>query len=186
MRARFSILGLCAFLHAQPPAVRDLFPPKPVAACALPSQEVKDGDKLVQVFTNPANDRELFRLGIGDKVDGEWLKWWKFGIQNCGDFNRDGILDYTWHGGDDTTQEHYLLLSTSAGYRKISIEETFERHWARTRPDKQPDLLQVNETFLKKITLEYSAGKLTLRASGTRKKEAITMAVDQAAWVAVP
>lgn len=186
MRPRFSLPVLFCLLHAQPPAVRDLFPPKAVAACALPARELKEGDKLFQVFTSPANDRELFRLSIGDRVDGEWLKWWKFGIQNCGDFNRDGILDYTWFGGDDTTQEHYLILSTPTGLKKYSIEETFERHWARTRRDKQPDLINLNETFLKKITLEYAAGKLTLRASGNRKKETITMAVDQPAWVEVP
>jgi len=185
----FALLLLGVPLQAQPPAIRDLFPPKAVSACALPVREVRERSTIYQVFTKSGAPRELFRIPVGHKIDGEWVKLWRYGIHNCGDFNRDSILDYTWYGGDDTGGEYLLLLSSPIGFRKISIEQTLQRHWTRTRRGKPPDFGS-NAFDRQRITLEYAAGKLILHLSGQQwtgpGNPKITMAVEDTAWVAEP
>lgn len=183
----FTVLLLGVLLQAQPPAIRDLFPPKAVTACALPVREVRERSTVYQVFAMRGTSRELFRIPVGSKVDGQWLKWWRYGMQNCGDFNRDSSLDYTWYGGDDTSHQHFLLLSSPIGYRRISIEQTLQRHWARTRREKPPDFGS-NDFDMPRITLEYAAGKLILHISGQllHGSQKITMSVDDTDWVAEP
>ena len=166
MRRLFSGAVLLTALSAQPPATRDLFPPRPV--CQLPSKEIRMGKVIFQVFPEVKTGKELFRIRIGGLYGKEWLKWWKYGVMNCGDFNRDGILDYTWYGGDDTSQGHYLILSTPAGHRIIDIEKTFEREWVRRNGGKAPNLSGLNESFIDQVALRWAPNTLTLVAEGHR------------------
>ena len=136
MRRLFSCALLLTSLSGQPPATRDLFPEPPV--CRLPAKEVRVGRAIFQVFPDAKSGKELFRIRIGGLYGKEWLKWWTYGVQNCGDFNRDGVLDYTWYGGDDTSLGHYLILSSPAGHRIIDIEKTFQQAWTRQYAGKAP------------------------------------------------
>jgi hypothetical protein len=188
----FSLLVLGVLLPAQPaPVIRDLFPTKAITACALPVREVTDRGAIYQVFSKRGAPQELFRLRVGRHAGGQVVKWWSYGIQNCGDFNRDSILDYTWYGGDDTGHEHFLLLSNPSGpYKKISIERTLQHHWARTRRDIPPDFGAVGDFDIQRVTLEYAVGKLILHIAGQRwagpQYQKISMDVDDADWVAEP
>lgn len=166
MRRLFSGAVLLTALSAQPPATRDLFPPRPV--CQLPSKEIRVGRAIFQVFADGKSGQELFRIRVGWLSGKEWLKWWKYGVMNCGDFNRDGVLDYSWYGGDDTSQEHYLILSTPSGHRIIDIEKTFEKEWVRQRGGKAPDLPDLHESFLHKVTIHWAPNQITLAAEGYR------------------
>jgi len=76
---------------------------------------------------------------VGTKIDSEWLKWWRYGIAAQGDFNGDGLEDYSWYGGDDTSREEYVVISSPQGYRKVDIDATFERAWKRQYPTKEPE-----------------------------------------------
>lgn len=96
MRRLFSGALLLTALSAQPPALWQ-----------LPSQEIRVS-------------KGLFRIRIDGLNGNEWFKWWKYGVMNCGDFNRDGMLDYTWAAS-------YLILS-GRGYWFDRV--TF--HWSPT------------------------------------------------------
>ena len=166
MRPLFSCALLLTSLSGQPPATRDLFPKQPV--CRLPAKEVRVGRAIFHVFPDAKSGKELFRIRIGGLYGKEWLKWWTYGVRNCGDFNRDGVLDYTWYGGDDTSLGHYLILSSPAGHRIIDIEKTFEAEWVRQRGGKAPDLPDLHESFLHKVTIHWAPNQLTLAAEGYR------------------
>ena len=163
MRLLFSLALSLMGLVAQPPAVRDLFPPRPT--CRMPAKDVRVGRTEYQVIFDPKTGRELFRIHIGRLDDGKWLKLWNYHIQNCGDFNRDGVLDYSWYGGDDTTSEHFLILSTPAGYRTVDITSTFMREWVRQRGGNEPELDRVgNDYYLRSISIRWAPDKLRLLA----------------------
>ena len=128
MRPLFRVAVSVLAVSAQPPNVRDLFPGKPV--CHLPFKEQRVGRTLFQIVGETRTGKELFRIRIGGLHEKEWLTWWSYGVKNCGGFNRDGVLDYSWSGGG-TSHGHYLILSTPTAHRIIGIEKTFEREWTR-------------------------------------------------------
>ena len=92
-------------LYAQEPArkVFDLFPHNKACACTKPLQKVpglvwierREGSRLFQIFQDSQTRQELFRFEVGNKIEGEWVKWWVYGIAAHGDFNGDGVRDYS-------------------------------------------------------------------------------------------
>lgn len=179
-----AITALCA----QPPATRELFPERPV--CRVPSKESPVANEMFEVFTDAKTGKELFRIHIGRRDGKQWLKWWRYGVWNCGDFNRDGVLDYTWYGGDDTSQGHYLILSSPSGHRIIDIEATFEKEWVRRYGGKAPDLSSLEQSFLHRVTLRWVPGTMTLIAEGQRMSGpfGVITRMESTAdhWVALP
>ena len=161
MRRLCSGALLLTALSAQPPATRDLFPPRPV--CKLPSKEIRVGKEIYQVFPDVKTGKELFRIHIGGLHGKEWLKWWRYGVWNCGDFNRDGVLDYTWYGGDDTTSGHYLILS---GHGIIDLGKTFQKEWARQRGGKAPAIGDVGDGYsFERLTFYWSPAAMRISAT---------------------
>ena len=133
--------------------------------CRLPAKEVRVGRAIFQVFPDAKSGKELFRIRIGGLYGKEWLKWWTYGVQNCGDFNRDGVLDYTWYGGDDTSLGHYLILSSPAGHRIIDIEKTFQQAWTRQYAGKAPAIGHVGDGYwLHRVTFHWSPTEMRISA----------------------
>jgi hypothetical protein len=91
--------------------------------------------KVYQVFRDKQTKAELFRVEIGDTQ----MTWWNYGITEEDDFNGDGVPDYAWYGGDDTSQEEYVFLSSDSGYRRLDVYKTMQREWARTFHSAAPD-----------------------------------------------
>jgi hypothetical protein len=91
---------------------------------------------------------------------------WHYGIAAEGDFNGDGLPDYSWYGGDDTGEELYLFLSSDSGYKRIDLLKTIEAAWQRRFNKPPPDLGDFhNEYKLDDIVLENSAAGLVLNVS---------------------
>jgi hypothetical protein len=109
----------------------------------LESSELTKGKKVFQVFRDRKSKRELFRLELGSPD----LKWWHYGISLEGDFNADGIPDYSWYGGDDTSDEIYAFLSSGDSYRKLDIYKSFELEWTRTFHKRVPDFADFGLDF---------------------------------------
>ena len=87
---------------------------------------------VYQVFWSRTTPRrELFRIEVGSYFSGELVKLWNCGVANEGDFNGDGLPDYSWYGGDDTGQEMYLFLSSDRGYKRVDLLKTVEAAWQR-------------------------------------------------------
>jgi len=84
--------------------------------------------------------RELFRIEVGRSFDGQLVRTWFYGIVDEGDFNGDGLPDYSWYGGDDTGEEMYLFLSSNSGYKRIDLVKTVEAAWHRRFKKPSPDL----------------------------------------------
>ena len=103
------------------------------------SADAKDlnvnGD-IYQVFTSHDRQRrELFRVRVGDSRS----KWWNYGIVDEADFNADGRSDYTWYGGDDTSSQMYVFLSTDSGYRRVDVLKTIAAAWTMQFHNAAPD-----------------------------------------------
>ncbi|HMF90143.1 MAG TPA: hypothetical protein VKL40_05835 [Candidatus Angelobacter sp.] len=128
---------------------------------------VKRGKQFFQVFTNKKTGRELFRVPVGN----EEAKYWVYGVMQEADFNGDGIPDFCWHGGDDTSQENLLVLSSPSGYRKVDIYESLQREWKRRFPS--DPLEELSEA----ITADISEMKV-VRRSGTVFLEALVSYQD--------
>lgn len=105
----------------------------------------KPGHQTVyEVFwSRTSPKRELFRIEVGRSFDGQLVRTWFYGIVDEGDFNGDGVPDYSWYGGDDTGQEMYLLRSSDGGYKRIDLLKTVEAAWRRRFNKPPPDLGEV-------------------------------------------
>jgi len=163
-------LGFAHGQQATPPAASfDLFPIDQACKCVavasrtatIESSEITRGGKVFQVFKDRQTKRELFRVEIGDTRS----KWWHYGITTEGDFNRDGIQDYAWYGGDDTSDELYVFLSSESGYRRLDIYKTMRRAWALAFHAPAPDFASSEgEYSLTAIRLDRDSTGLTLDA----------------------
>lgn len=130
--------------------------------CRLPSSEIRVGGEMYQVVSDTKTGKELFRIQIGSLDGKEWVKWWKYGVRNCRDFNRDGVLDYTWQGGDDTTNGSYLILS---GRGIIDLNERFQLEWVRQRGGKAPAIGDIGQGYsIGRVTFHWSPTAMRLSA----------------------
>jgi len=171
--AQLWLFVFCAALSgAQAKAsVIELYPIDKACACIMTLTSIPGiqfferivGREIYQVFQDRRTGRELFRFSVGSRQRGGDLKYWRYGIAVRGDFNVDEVEDYAWAGGDDTSEALYLLLSSSAGYRKIDIIATFEAAWRQTYRSANPDFaLILGPVVLGTITLERGASGLIL------------------------
>jgi hypothetical protein len=126
-----------------------------------------DHEVVYQVFwSRTTPKRELFRLEVGRYFTGKLVQLWNYGIANEGDFNGDGLPDYSWYGGDDTGEERYLFLSSESGYKRVDLLKTVEAAWQRRFKNTPPDLGLLDGKYeLDDIVLEYSAAGLVLDAT---------------------
>jgi hypothetical protein len=122
---------------------------------------------VYQVFWSRTTPRrELFRIEVGDYSSGELVQLWNYGIVNEGDFNGDGVPDYSWYGGDDTGEELYLFLSSDSGYKRVDLLKTVEAAWQRRFNNPPPDLGDRDGKYaLDDMVLEHSATGLVLDAT---------------------
>jgi len=90
---------------------------------------------------------------------------WNYGIANEGDFNGDGVPDYAWYGGDDTSFEMYLFLSTGSQYERIDIVKTVQFAWQQRFHTSARDLGELDSRYsLDNIVLQRSEAGLVLFA----------------------
>ena len=122
---------------------------------------------LYQVFwTSTLPKRELFRVDAGAYVEDNW----NYGIVDEGDFDGDGVPDYSWYGGDDTAQEMYLFLSSGGKYQRVDILSTVKAAWQRKYHSKAPDIEDTDCDFeMGSIILLRSAKSLTIKVSLVRE-----------------
>jgi hypothetical protein len=202
----FQILALSWALFAQQAGTStiELFPMDQTCACIKPLTSIPglravervEGRMIFQVFQDRRTGRELFRIGIGSKERTGDLRYWLYGIATRGDFNRGGLEDYSWHGGDDTSKSLYLLLSSEDGYRRIDVLDTFERVWQRMYRSAKPDFaVGSGPLSLGAITLERGmdglilAGKVTASPVSripSHPKLPVRLRVPEAEFVSKP
>jgi len=134
------------------------------------SKEISVGkpghEAVYEVFwSRTTPKRELFRIEIGRSFDGQLVRTWTYGIAEEGDFNGDGVPDYSWYGGDDTGQEFYLFLSSGTGYKRIDLAKTVEAAWRRRFNKPPPDVGEVGgDGMLGDLMIEHSTAGLLLNA----------------------
>jgi len=91
------------------------------------------------------------------------VKTWVYGIVDEGDFNEDGIPDYSWYGGDDTGEEEYLFLSSATGYLRVDIFKTARQAWKRKFKTEAPDFSEVGGKYqLSSVVLERTQSRIEL------------------------
>ena len=123
------------------------------------SKERRAGNQIFQVFSDRKTSQELFRIRVGRRIASEDVKLWNYGIAAQGDFNGDGIEDYSWFGGDDTSNKEFLILSSETGYRKLDIYATFAREWTRRYRTKAPDFGDLGSDWrLRDEKVEWAGG----------------------------
>jgi hypothetical protein len=91
---------------------------------------IQRGKRFYQIIIDKRTGHELFRVFVGT----DEATWWVYGLVQEADFNGDGIPDFCWHGGDDTSALNLLVLSSPSGYRKVDVNETLQREWRRRFP----------------------------------------------------
>jgi hypothetical protein len=119
------------------------------------------GNRFFQVFTDKRTGRELFRFFIGTKE----AKYWVYGLVQEDDFNGDGIPDFCWHGGDDTSDTKIVLFSSPRGYQKVDVEQSLQREWKRRFPS-QPleDLSESATAEIEDLKVTRQGEKVFLQA----------------------
>jgi hypothetical protein len=94
---------------------------------------VKSGKRIYQIIIDKRTGREIFRVLVGT----DEASWWVYGLIQEADINGDGIPDFCWHAGDDTSALNLVVLSSSSGYRKVDVGETLQREWKRRFPSER-------------------------------------------------
>lgn len=131
------------------------------------SRELRTTKTVSRLYFDKRTKRALFRIRYGDKLEGEWVSYWTYGLTANGDFNSDGKEDYWWDAGDDTSSQELLILSTPRGYQQIDVYDTLKTAWLLRYTTPAPDLALVSNLYNFKFSLEASKTKLTLIAEGT-------------------
>jgi len=116
---------------------------------------VKRAGHIFQVLIDKRTGRELFRVHVGTPE----AAYWVYGLVREADFNGDGVPDFSWHGGDDTSELNLLALSSPRGYRKVDIDATLEREWRRNYPSDPRDNNLLEDPFFSDMKLVRNAGK---------------------------
>lgn len=133
---------------------------------SLSAREVRSRNEIWQAFFDKKTTREVFRVEIGRRLDGGDLKLWNYGLVVERDFNGDGVVDYSWYGGDDTSRAAYVFLSSAGTFRKIDVYQTLAAEYARRLNTNPPDLNEIALEFeVRDEKLETNAGDLILTAT---------------------
>jgi hypothetical protein len=131
----------------------------------LSADEDSSEETKFQVFRSKDRPpRELFRVKIGTPDD----HWERYGIVDEGDFNGDGVPDYSWYGRDDSSFAMYLFISSGDHrYRRVDVINTVRAAWQAKFHRPAPSLGIIDGYFtLKDLRLESRSSRdLTLLAS---------------------
>lgn len=150
-----AVLAICAAEETQV-----VFFDRRKETSTLTSREVAIGGDFWEVYSRKRSKRELFKVHLGDLE----VRWWSTGIVAESDFNHDGRTDYVWSGGDDTSNEIYVILSGPSGYGSIDVYRSLARDWVRRFGGPTPDLALFG-TYMPKSSKFYSAaGTLRIEA----------------------
>ena len=130
------------------------------------TKEEHIGNRVYQVFwSRTIPKRELFRIEVGNGSGHDAVMLWNYGIANEGDFNGDGVPDYAWYGGDDTSSEMYLFLSAGSHYERIDVLKTVQIAWQQRFHTSARDLGESDGRHaLDNVVLQRSAAGLVLLA----------------------
>ncbi|MBA3975242.1 MAG: hypothetical protein C0504_13630 [Candidatus Solibacter sp.] len=156
-----------------PKKVFDLFPHNKTCSCIKPLQKVpglvwierRVGSRHFQIFRDSQTRQELFRFRIGRRIEGQWVKLWRYGIAAHGDFNGDGVRDFSWHGGDDTSDSMYVVLSSASGFRTVDVNATMEEAWTRRYGGKAPNFTLQDDAWIRAVQLERTGEEMSLLIS---------------------
>jgi len=122
---------------------------------------IKRGKRFYQVIINRHTGHELFRVLVGT----DEATWWVYGLVQEADINGDGIPDFCWHGGDDTSALNLLVLSSSSGYRKVNVNETLQREWKRRFPSERLESAEgTDEPDASELKVVRASKRVTLQA----------------------
>lgn len=161
-------LLLLLFLQADPPRTFTTQSYKHRQAVGnVESRELRTTKTVSRLYFDKRTKRELFRIRYGEKLEGEWVNYWTYGLTANGDFNNDGKEDFWWDAGDDTSSQELLILSTPSGYRQIDVYDTLKAAWRLRYKSSAPDLALISNFYNFKFSLELSKTKLNLIAEGT-------------------
>ena len=94
---------------------------------------IQRGKRYYQTILDKRTGREIFRVLVGT----DEATWWVYGLVQEADINGDGIPDFCWYGGDDTSELKLLVLSSPSGHRKINVNETLKHEWRRRFPSER-------------------------------------------------
>jgi hypothetical protein len=117
------------------------------------------GTHVFQVLINKRTGRELFRVDVGTTQG----TYWVYGLVQEGDFNGDGVPDFSWHGGDDTSDKNLAVLSSPNGYRKVDVEATLLGEWRRRFPTDPPAESLTDDPVFSDLKLVRKSGRLSLQ-----------------------
>ncbi len=153
MRIAFLVLLVASTLAGQ--RAVDIFPVEAKCACirtrketstVFPKELVSAG-RVWQVFSN-SRGQELFRFDIRffDAKEGE-VKFWNYGIVIERDLNADGRSDYSWYGGDDTSDRMILALSSAQGFKLVDVQKSASQAYALRFKTGPPNLVDLGQEF---------------------------------------
>ncbi|MEO8726716.1 MAG: hypothetical protein ABI383_11435 [Acidobacteriaceae bacterium] len=137
----------------------------------LTCDETWESNNLFLLCRDNSNDREIFRLAIGDRR----ARFRDYGIEDQADFNADGKPDFTLYTADHSAQHFYLELSSPHGYHRIDLGATINRAWklhhhsslnVEAAPDSLEDirLLRSGHALSLSVTIAHQ-GKITIPES---------------------
>jgi hypothetical protein len=134
--------------------------------------EVQTANSFYQVFwSRTIPNHELFRVRVGDVFRGDVVKWWNYGVADEGDYNGDGLPDYSWYGGDDTSEHYFIFLSSDGNYRRVDVIKTVQKAWQQRFHETVHDLDEVaGEHYLGEVALERAVTGLILEAEVKHRK----------------
>jgi len=120
---------------------------------------VRRGTHVFQLLINKRTGRELFRVDVGT-TEGTY---WVYGLVREADFNGDGIPDFSWHGGDDTSDKNLAVLSSPNGYKKVDVEATLLGEWRRDFRTDPPAESRTDDPIFSDMKLVRKSGRLLLQ-----------------------
>ena len=120
---------------------------------------VRRGTHVFQLLINKRTGRELFRVDVGT-TEGTY---WVYGLVREADFNGDGIPDFSWHGGDDTSDKNLAVLSSPNGYKKVDVEATLLGEWRRDFRTDPPAESLTDDPIFSDMKLVRKSGRLLLQ-----------------------
>ncbi len=133
------------------------------------------GNRLYQEYWSkdePA--RKLFSIAYGTyyKKDGLLTYWFASMKDEC-DMNGDGIPDYMWYGGDDTSQEEWLFYSVGQEYKSVDLYKTAEQAWLKQFKTKAPDFGEVGAEIFVDFTFVSNAQGNFLEAEAYNNDDSV-------------
>lgn len=140
--------------------------------------ETWESNNLFLLCRDNTNDREIFRLKIGDRR----ARYRDYGIEDQADFNADGKPDFTLYTADDSSQRFFLELSTPHGYRRVDLGATINRFWKRGHHA----ALNVETALDSLESIRLLRTGHTLSLSATIRKAHITIPESEFVWEQKP